>query len=166
MTTFYAVSHLAEMSPLEVHRLYKLRVDVFVNEQQTPYVEIDDVDALDSTFHMLAWSNDSGNRELVGTARLFPAEWEGTPVMQLGRVCVVPSRRNTGLAPELIRQTLRLSFEQEPGRDVVLTAQEPLIGYYREFGFEPTGELVDDEGIPHQPMRLAAAKLAELITRK
>lgn len=166
MTTFYAVSHLAELSPLEVHRLYKLRVDVFVHEQQTPYAEIDDIDALDTTFHVLAWSNEGGRNELVGTARLFPSEWEGEPVMQLGRVAVVPARRGDGLAQELLRQTLRLSFEQAPGRDVVLSAQEPLIGYYREFGFEPIGELFTDTTVPHQQMRLSVARLAELNARK
>lgn len=162
MTTFYAVSHLGELSPLEVHRLYKLRVDVFVSEQQTPYAEIDDIDALPTTFHVLAWNKEGGQTELVGTARLFPSEWEDTPVMKLGRVCVTPSRRGDGLAQEIMRQTLRLSFEQQPGHDVVLDAQEPLIGYYRQFGFEPIGEMFNDVTVAHQPMTLPAGKLAEL----
>ncbi len=166
MTTFYAVSQLAELSPLEVHRLYKLRVDIFVNEQQAPYAEIDDIDALPTTLHVLAWNNDGGQTELVGTARLFPSEWEGAPVMKLGRVCVTSSRRGDGLAQELLRQTLRLSFEQQPGRDVVLDAQEPLIGYYREFGFEPIGEMFHDVTVPHQPMKLTAGRLAELNVRR
>ncbi len=161
MTTYFSVSHLAELSPLEVHQLYKLRVDVFVHEQKTPYAEIDDVDALDSTFHVLAWSNNRDGRQLVGTARLFPTEHEGERVMQLGRVCVLPSHRGKGLAPELLHQTLRLSFEQEPGREVVLTAQEPLIGYYTDLGFEANGELFDDAEVAHQPMRLGVGKLAE-----
>ena len=165
MTTYFSVSHLSELSPLEVHQLYKLRVDIFVHEQKTPYAEIDDVDALSSTFHVLAWSNNRDGRQLVGTARLFPTEHEGEPVMQLGRVCVRPTHRGGKLAQELLRQTLRLSFEQEPGREVVLTAQEPLIDYYSDLGFEATGETFSDAQVAHQPMRLGVGKLAEFNVR-
>lgn len=78
---------LAALAPQDVHALYKLRVDVFVHEQATPYAEIDDTDAQPSTIHLLAW--DSPAQEpaqaqtpaptqdptprLLGTARLFPA---------------------------------------------------------------------------------------------
>ena len=45
---------LDEMTPREVHALYKLRVDVFVAEQNCPYNEIDAQDADPSTTHLLA----------------------------------------------------------------------------------------------------------------
>ena len=57
MTNYFAVSALREMSPVELHQLYKLRVDVFVHEQQTPYAEIDDTDALDTTFHAVSYTH-------------------------------------------------------------------------------------------------------------
>ena len=40
-----SLKSLHEMTPLEVHQLYKLRVDVFVAEQNCPFKEIDDQDA-------------------------------------------------------------------------------------------------------------------------
>ncbi|WP_161796002.1 hypothetical protein [Corynebacterium renale] len=36
------IAPLEDLSVREVHDLYKLRVDVFVGEQETPYYEIDD----------------------------------------------------------------------------------------------------------------------------
>ena len=62
---------LDEMTPREVHALYKLRVDVFVGEQQCPYNEIDDQDADPNTKHILAFADDG---TLAGCARVFPTE--------------------------------------------------------------------------------------------
>lgn len=78
---------LAGLAPLDVHALYKLRVDVFVHEQATPYAEIDNTDAQPSTIHLLAWDSPAQEQaqahtqaptqdptpRLLGTARLFPA---------------------------------------------------------------------------------------------
>ncbi|AKK09792.1 GNAT family N-acetyltransferase [Corynebacterium testudinoris] len=154
MTIYFAVSHLADMAPLEVHQMYKLRVDTFVHEQQCPYAEIDDIDAAPDTFHLQVWKNGDTPRTLVGTARLYPALIDGADTMKFGRFCLHPSVRGTGLSAELMEQSLRLAREQAPGLPVVLDAQLPLVDFYRGFGFEPVGETFDDEGIPHQRMRL------------
>ena len=57
---------LVEMTPFEVHQLYKLRVDVFVAEQHCPYNEIDGQDADPDTRHipivMLSARSDEGDR--------------------------------------------------------------------------------------------------------
>lgn len=155
MTIFYAAASLAELSPLEVHRLYKLRVDVFVHEQQTPFAEIEDIDAANTTTHLMALRTGE-TTELVGAARLTP---ENGNTVRLGRLVVHPSERGTELAPGLIDLALRHIADRTPGVDVVLSAQEPLTGYYEKFGFTPTGELTDDTGVPHQPMILTAEKL-------
>ncbi len=59
MTYTLTAAPITHMNPLDVHALYKLRVDVFVHEQQCPYAEIDDTDALDSTGHILAFDDDT-----------------------------------------------------------------------------------------------------------
>lgn len=164
MTNFFAVSHLGEMSPLEVHRLYKLRVDIFVHEQQTPYAEIEDIDAADSTMHVLAWSahrlSEDLTRDLVGTARLFLDTWAGEEVVRLGRIAVAAEQRGSGLATELIHQSLRFAAERAPEHDVIIAAQEKLQSYYEDFGFRASGDSFDDAGVPHVPMLLPAAELA------
>lgn len=169
MTTFFAVAHLAELAPLEVHRLYKLRVDVFVHEQATPYAEIEDLDAAAGTVHVMALQtrrvDGHTTTELVGTARLSPEEVAGEQVIRLGRIIVTPAERGTGLAQELIATALRHVAEKHPDTDVVLSAQEPLTGYYEKFGFRPVGGLTDDTGVPHQPMLLHAAELEGLVSQ-
>lgn len=164
MTNFFAVSHLGELSPLEVHRLYKLRVDIFVHEQQTPYAEIEDIDAADTTMHVLAWSarraDGDPTRDLVGTARLFRDTWAGEEVVRLGRIAVAAEQRGSGLASELIHQSLRFAAERAPGCDVIIAAQAELRSYYEGYGFRVCGDSFDDAGVPHLPMLLPAAELA------
>ena len=135
---------LTDLSPLQVHQLYKLRVDVFVHEQQCTYAEIDDTDARPDTVHICAWSPDGG---LLGTARLFPVP-EGR---KFGRFALTPAARGTGLARSIMETALALGADAP----LLLDAQAPLVGYYEGYGFRPVGELFDDAGIPHQPMRRA-----------
>ena len=149
MNDYFAVSHLNQLSALEVHKLYKLRVDIFVNEQKCPYAEIDDADAKDSTFHVLNWDAD---KNLIGTARVYPSTHAGDDVVQLGRVCVSPAHRHKGMGEELMRQTLRLADEQFPGKNIYLEAQTPQRDFYEGFGFEVVGKEIDIEGTPHLPM--------------
>ncbi len=175
MTRYFAVSNLQELSSLEVHKLYKLRVDVFVHEQKTPYAEIDDIDAATTTRHILAWQRREGSPTLLdGCARLAPTttseitaatgaafELDEAPLSQLGRVTVSKVSRGTGLSDELMKNALRLAFEQYPDRDVVLTAQSPLKDFYAGFGFTVCGSEYEDTGVPHLPMVLKAADLAQ-----
>lgn len=139
---------LARLSPLEVHQLYKLRVDVFVHEQQTPYAEIDDEDAEETTIQVLAVVD----KQVVGTARVYPSLIDGRDVIQFGRFAVAPAHRGTGLAGKLLSAALNAGLQRYPGRPVYLTAQKSLERYYALRGFTPVGEVYDDTGVPHQPM--------------
>lgn len=71
MPHFISAAPLGQLAALDVHQLYKLRVDFFVHEQRCPYAEIDATDADPQTVHLLAW--DADTHELLGTARVFPA---------------------------------------------------------------------------------------------
>ncbi len=146
MPDYISTSRLIDLSALEVHELYKLRVDVFVAEQATPYAEIDDTDADQGTWHLLARKDG----ELIGTARVFPHEGDSV----IGRFTVTPGHRGTGVARQLFEEALKVAAERAPEKDVVLEAQVPLVEYYAGFGFEPEGEPYDDTGVPHQRMRL------------
>lgn len=175
MTRYFAVSNLQELSSLEVHKLYKLRVDVFVHEQQTPYPEIDDVDAAATTRHILMWQrHEDSTSVLDGCARLVPTTTSGVaaatgstlklddaPLSQLGRLAVSKKFRGTGLSDEVMNNALRLAYEQFPDQDVILTAQVPLQEFYEGFGFAVCGTEYDDSGTAHLPMILKAAELVK-----
>ena len=147
---------LGQLAALDVHQLYKLRVDVFVHEQRCPYAEIDATDADPQTVHLLAW--DADTHELLGTARVFPAAPADDAALsdatgaQIGRFALAPAARGTGLGRELLQAAIDLGERMRPGKPLYLEAQAGLVDYYAGFGFTPVGELFDDEGVPHQPM--------------
>ena len=133
------------MTPLEIHQLYKLRVDVFVAEQNCPFNEIDDQDADPETRHILAFDGET----LAGCARVFPTE-SGS---RFGRFVVHPDFRGSGLGPQIVRTGIEYT-ERFPG-DLIVEAQSGLVGYYEQFGLVAEGDEFLDTGIPHRKMRLA-----------
>lgn len=156
MPHFISAASLGQLAALDVHQLYKLRVDVFVHEQRCPYAEIDATDADPQTVHLLAW--DADTHELLGTARVFPAAPADDAALadatgaQIGRFALAPAARGTGLGRELLQAAVDLGERMRPGQPLYLEAQAGLVDYYASFGFTPTGEPFDDEGVPHQPM--------------
>ncbi|AXI48627.1 drug:proton antiporter [Sulfitobacter sp. SK012] len=119
-----------------------LRHIVFVQEQHVPLSdEIDDLD--EASTHLIA--HDA--HQPVGTARITLAGG----VAKIGRVCVLPSHRGTGLGAALIRQGLEVATAQG-ATQAKLGAQTHALGFYEKLGFVATGPVYDDAGIPHRDM--------------
>ncbi|WP_374928803.1 GNAT family N-acetyltransferase [Kytococcus sedentarius] len=136
-----------QVTASELHDLLRLRVDVFVVEQECPYPEVDGLDLLPSTTHV--WATREG--ELACTLRLLdPHGPEGALVV--GRVVTAPGHRGAGLAGDLMRWVL----EQHGQREIELEGQSHLVGWYERFGFTPAGAELVIDGIPHTPMRRPA----------
>lgn len=122
-----------------------LRRTVFIEEQGI--AEADEIDDLDGeAVHLLALQDG----QPVGTARLLRKGSTG----KIGRVCVLPQARGTGLGAALIRAGIA-HFADDPAYDTVyLSAQEPALGFYEKLGFTAHGPAYDDAGIPHRDMTL------------
>ncbi len=140
------VAPFADLTPIEVHDVARLRQDVFVVEQQCPYPDLDGRDPEATTAHVLM--RESG--ELLGYARVLedPAAW------RIGRVVLATEARGRGLADGLMSAAVEHCRSAGPARDVVLDAQTPLTGWYAGFGFVVDGAEFLEDGIPHTPMRL------------
>tara|TARA_R110002049_G_scaffold208690_1_gene379214 strand:- start:758 stop:1174 length:417 start_codon:yes stop_codon:yes gene_type:complete len=121
---------------------YALRDEVFVREQG--YSAEGEVDALDPLSHHLLAQRDG---IAVATARVF---LDGDTA-KIGRVCVTAAQRGSGLGAELIQACVALAHEQGAMR-AALGAQAHAVGFYAKLGFEPYGDIYDDEGEPHQMM--------------
>ena len=124
----------------------RLRRVVFIDEQGVS--EADEVDGLDDqAIHLLALDGDTP----VGTARLL---LKG-PVGKIGRVCVLPQARGTGLGAALIRKALEVLRDQPGVAEAYLGAQSHATGFYEKLGFAVEGDEFMDAGIPHRHMRRA-----------
>lgn len=104
--------------------------------------EIDDLD--DQAIHLLARIDGRP----VGTARILIDGDLG----KIGRICVVPEQRGTGLGAALVNASMAHLRGLNGVKKAKLGAQDHAIGFYEKLGFEPIGPFYDDAGIPHQDM--------------
>ena len=122
-----------------------LRRVVFIEEQGVPEAdEIDDKD--DDAIHLLATIDD----QPAGSARLLLMGQTG----KIGRVCVLPAHRGTGLGAALIRAALT-ELRAQGMTTAKLGSQTHAIPFYERLGFTPSGPEYMDAGIPHRDMTLA-----------
>ena len=135
-------ARFAELTGAEVYGLCRLRVDVFVVEQQCPYPELDGRDVEPATVHLWFEDADSG---IAATIRVL----DDGETRAIGRVATAAPARGRGLAARLMEEGIRLC----EGRPVTLGAQAHLQGWYERFGFRRSGPGYDEDGIPHVPMR-------------
>jgi ElaA protein len=131
----------AVLTGREVYGLCRLRVDVFVVEQQCPYPELDGRDLEPTTVHL--WFEADGVP--VATIRVL-REATGWAI---GRVATAADWRGRGLAAQLMGAGMALCGD-EP---IVLGAQAYLEAWYERFGFRRSGPDYVEDGIPHLPMR-------------
>lgn len=136
----------AEMDPILLYSILKLRVDVFVVEQGAAYEELDGRDVEPAA--RLFWAEDEG--DVLATLRVL-AEADG---WRIGRVATAAAARGRGLAAELMRRAIAGCA----GEAIVLDGQLQLERWYQGFGFTRSGEIFIEDGIPHVPMIRAAAR--------
>lgn len=134
-----------EITAAELYPLLRLRVDVFVVEQECPYPELDGRDLLPTTVHV--WWQPAG--EVLGYLRLL-RDPDGTH--RIGRVCTPLSARGGGLGALLMKAAMEVVGDKE----AVLEAQTYALDFYARFGFVAEGDRYLEDGIEHQTMRRAA----------
>ncbi|UWQ79399.1 GNAT family N-acetyltransferase [Leisingera sp. S132] len=122
---------------------FALRHQVFVEEQGVPVEEEqDDLDA--AATHLLALQEGVP----VGTARIV---FRGNAA-KIGRVCVLPSARGTGLGAKLVEAAVDAAQAHPGVTKAKLGAQIHALGFYEKLGFTAVGPVYDDAGIDHRDM--------------
>lgn len=131
---------------LTIHQLYeilKVRVAVFVVEQDCPYMELDDLDK--TALHL--WLEDENG--ILAYLRVID-RFEGREYVSIGRVLSL--QRRQGLATALLKEAIPLA-ESEFGADAIyLEAQTYAKELYEKLGFVQTSEEFLEDGIPHVKM--------------
>ena len=141
------VQRFADLDPLVAYRLWALRSQVFVLEQEAAYLDLDGRDTEAGTWHV--WCADESGLP-VATLRVL----DDGDVRRVGRVATHEAHRGRGLAAVMMREVLA-RWGSTP---VVLDAQTYLRDWYAGFGFVATGpDYEDEDGIPHVPMRREGA---------
>lgn len=135
----------SEITAADLYALLRLRVDVFVVEQECAYPELDGADLLPGTRHVWLAEGDV----VLGCLRILD---DTSGVLRVGRVCTSSEARGTGAGARLMTAALDVIGDTES----VLGAQTYATGFYERFGYRAEGEPYDEDGIPHITMRRTA----------
>lgn len=143
-------SWAADLEPRTLYEILRLRVDVFVVEQECPYPELDgrDLEPRARHYWLSAQPHRAGEHvePVLGCVRLLK---EPDRAYRIGRLCTAPAARGRGLGRQLMEAVLA---EVADGL-CRIDAQEHLAGFYADFGFEVVGQAYDWAGVTHLPMR-------------
>ncbi len=141
----WQIKSFSELSKKELYEILKLRVDVFVVEQECPYPELDDKD--DMAYHLIG----RDNCEIIAYSRLFlPGDYFEEAA--IGRVIVKEEYREQNIGTEMLGESIKFLIEEKCAKDIKLSAQNHLRNFYGKHGFEPVSDVYLEDGIPHIDM--------------
>ena len=134
-----------DLSVTDLYAILQLRQEVFVVEQECPYLDADGQDA--DAHHLMGFINN----HLALYTRLFYLSDKREGI--IGRVIVKEAYRGLGLGYELMEESERWCLQMHSPTKITLGAQAHLQSFYNRLGYLVYGDEYDEDGIPHLPMR-------------
>jgi len=144
----FTVKTFHQLANQELHDIFRLRVDIFVLEQNCPYSEIDGKDP--ECLH--AFNQIDG--EMASYARIVPPGLSYEKEASIGRVVVHEKFRKDGLGVKLIAAAIQRVKEEWPNCNIKISAQAHLQHFYNLNGFKTVSEEYLEDDIPHVAMLL------------
>lgn len=140
---------------LDIHRLYEilhLRAQVFVFEQNCPYLDPDKKDQ--KATHLLGYHEG----KLVAYCRLF-APNDYFEEASIGRVVVAQHCRKYGFGHQLMDKAIALTKELLSESIITISAQLYLKQFYESHGFIQISDQYLEDDIPHIRMKRIENKI-------
>lgn len=147
MTLTFRCKPFQELTLLQLYAIMALRQEVFVVEQNCPYLDADgkDIDA----WHLMGY-DDAG--KLQAYARLMPKGVSYQDHASIGRIVTAPAVRGRGVGHQLMQEIMHWTQTLFPNESVKISAQSYLRAFYERYGFVVSGPEYLEDGIPHLPM--------------
>ena len=143
------------LSKEELYALLNLRQQVFVLEQDCPFIDADFKDQ--DCDHLLAYKE----KELVGYLRVTkPGIQYAGP--EIGRVLTAEKIRLTGAGRIITKAAIEFCASKYPGIEISISAQHRLINFYQSFDFIAQGEVYLEDDIDHIKMTLTLEKSSSI----
>lgn len=136
------IQKFTQLSTRELYQIYKLRVDVFVVEQQCPYHEVDDIDTI--SHHIYLQNN---NSKILAYCRLYKIE----DTFHVGRV--IASQKHKGYGTQIMKTAVKFATEELHADTIIIEAQTYAQKFYEKIGFIQTSEPFEEDGIEHIQMK-------------
>lgn len=138
-----------ELTGKEIYEIGKLRSEVFVVEQNCPYLDLDGKDY--ECMHLYFYNEE--NREIVCYCRIIPRGLS-YPTASIGRVLTNKKYRGNGYAREMLKKAIQVVKEGFGEDEITLGGQSYLKEFYFSLGFVAISDEYEEDGIPHIDMNL------------
>lgn len=141
----WKIKSFDEFTVPELYAVLKARIDVFVVEQNCPYPDLDGYDQ--KALHL--WAEENG--EVLAGCRIFNKGIKYNEA-SIGRVLTTEKARGKNLGKQLIQYAVETVENRFHMSEIRISAQDYLLKFYGDFGFEDTGEKYLEDDIPHTEM--------------
>lgn len=140
---------------LDIDSLYaimRLRQEVFVVEQNCPYLDLDDHDQ--KAFHVIGKDK---NGRIEAYARIFDKGISYEKYQSIGRIITSIRERGKGEGANLVSYAILKCKQLYGTEDIKISAQSHLRKFYERFGFQTVGQGYLEDNIPHHAMLLKSS---------
>lgn len=131
-----------QLSLDELYDIIRLRLEVFVVEQDCVYQDLDDKDQV--SYHLFVRDND----EIIAVLRILP-ENVSYEEMAIGRVIVKKSYRGRGISKEMMNKAIDFIVNDLGKNKIRLSGQAYLTDFYISLGFRKVSDEYLEDGIKH-----------------
>lgn len=135
----------SELTTDELYEVLKMRSEVFVVEQDCPYLDMDDKDQY--AYHLTGFYE----KKPVAYVRILPPGITYDEA-SIGRVLTSPDFRKNGAGILLMKEAIRITYKLFPNAGIKIGAQLYLLNFYSNLGFKQTSESYLEDNIPHIEM--------------
>ncbi|CAI2549778.1 Protein ElaA [Apilactobacillus kunkeei] len=138
----WKTKQFSELTLEELFEIYRVKSEVFVEEQHIVYADPDENDK--KALHIF----ETYGRNITAYARIF----KDYDHITFGRVLTTKKIRGTGKGKELLEKILNVINQYFPNTRIEIDAQAYVVGYYEKSGFKVTSEPFIESGINHIKM--------------
>ena len=143
------IKHFNELTTTELVDIYKLRVAVFVVEQNCPYQEVDEDDKV--SYHL--WLEDEDGIEAY--ARVVPP---GVKFEEASIGRIIAKKRRCGLGTRIVKEAIKVAKDKFNEDTLKIEAQAYAKSLYEKCGFIQISQPFLEDGIPHIRMLYKGTK--------
>ena len=138
----WKLKHFKELSGTELYAIMRVRQEVFVVEQNCPYLDADGKDIYCQ--HLVGYVDG----EIAAYARIVPPHVSYAEP-SIGRVLTSSKYRTGGYGKLLMQKAISETINVYGAVDIRIGAQLYLKKFYESFGFVQQGDVYDEDGIDH-----------------
>ncbi|MEM1328293.1 MAG: GNAT family N-acetyltransferase [Bacteroidota bacterium] len=150
MASTFVLKRFEELSLDELYAIMRLRQEVFIVEQDCPYLDADGKDQ--ASLHLMLLQDDN----LAAYVRLLPEGISYDDYVSIGRVVSAIKYRRAGYGRRIMQEALKVAKAQWSPLPIKISAQVYLLNFYTALGFKAVGTSYMEDDIPHIAMIYSA----------